>query len=319
MIYDDVKNASMPEKTELIEKYSQDTKFAYIVQLAYSQINVFPKVQPPFLTADEIQNVKSPDSFSELMFNLLKIREDTKNSAESDNRAMLLTSAFLAKNPDMTDIVLATISKNPFNIDDPSVLNEIYSPGILKNSAIIQPTGYRKDFWERHSAWLAFPIRKGVLIQIIKNGSYLEIFSKSGSPYRNLDNARTELENKFNWIDGIFDAQLYFKNDSGEEDMNMYFKEISKKDQIKNYNIEIHGYAPITEIYKFPSHKSMAYADRMSVFDALTQDFNVNSNGIRKVKPTRTVAPIKGTYAVAADVSYDKCKPKDFLNCNNID
>ena len=297
------------EKVNLIKEYKNHAGFMWMLQMAFSPFKVFAQ-SPKLLLENEIiqdkhyqlQNLKEAVEF------MLEAR----NSNFSEEKINNVVSRFLLQCPEQITLFTGIINKNLYGLNR-NLINEAIGWELIPQIQIPNFTNFRPDFYNKHSEWYSFPKRAGAVVQILKYGKLIEVYAKSGNPFRIFDDIR----NKFAKIpiDGFFNAQLFYLDESDTSNQKLFFSETSKKSQSTNYRLEVFDYAlPSTTIASFRTTET--YQDRLTVLDFIFNKNNVGDNiSMANVKKVVELPGISNLL-IASEVPYNRLKPKDFLLIN---
>ena len=295
-------------KLEAAKEFASSSGFAWLLQVTYGQFQICPQLPAKLPDAEPLPE---PMRFETLIRKIQKLRQEFK-----DDEAVNLMASFLKTYPEKESLLRQVTGKSfgP-TISD---LEKAIGKSIVIHYSIGTTAPYRSDFVFRHPEWSAFPKRKGgSFAAVVKMGSFIEVYSKSGNVYRIFDQIRREFTKIT--LDGIFEGQLWYENEAGQPDQTEFLRQTAKKSQSTTHFFEIFDYASTFELI---NPTSMPYSERMALLDAQFAALKAAKklpDRISVAQRSKTVkdspSPDKDAtiYIMADDISYSARKPKDFL------
>lgn len=295
-------------KLEAAKEFASSSGFAWLLQVTYGQFQICPQLPSKLPDAEPLAE---PMRFETLIRRIQKLRQEFK-----DEEAVALMASFLKTYPEKESLLRQVVGKSfgP-TISD---LEKAIGKSIVIHYSIGTTAPYRSDFVFRHPEWSAFAKRKGgSLAAVVKMGSFVEVYSKSGNVYRIFDQIRREFSKIA--LDGIFEGQLWYENEAGQPDQTEFLRQTAKKTQSTAHFFEIFDYASTFELI---NPTGMPYSDRMALLGAqfaalkmakkLPDRISVAQRS-KTVKDSPNLGKDASTYIMADDISYSARKPKDFL------
>ena len=243
-IYEEAKNLSTTEdRKAFLLKYSECTSFMVLLQYAFSPLHSYENVK--FLCKEDTDrthtlNGKKFDNYG--FMDVVKFLENDR--ATFGLASDFIYSKFCHSNPDLQLILGGIINGNLFGFDRAAVnslapfpfLPEIASPSIVT---------FKPELLKKAGALSHFPKIPGGFVNVVKCGNFIEVYSKQGKMYRIFDDIRKAFKDVP--VDGQFIGQLYYKNSDGEADMKAFFSETARKEQSKNFFLELFDFIPLAD------------------------------------------------------------------------
>ena len=292
-------------KVEAARKFATNSSFAWLLQITYGQFQICPQLPNKLPDAEPL---KEPMRFETLIRKIQKLRQEFK-----DEEAVVLMASYLKSYPDHESLLRQVVNKSfgPTISDLEKAINK----SIAIKYTIRPTTSYRSDFVVRHQDWSVFPKRKGgSFAAVVKMGSFIEVYSKSGNVYRNFDQLRREFTKIA--LDGIFEGQLWYEDENGEPSQIEFLRQTAKKEQSATHFFEIFDYASTFELI---NPTKCPYTDRIALVEShfnYLKSVKKLPDRVSVISRSKGVKECKGpgsALIMADDIAYSARKPKDFL------
>lgn len=308
-IFDDplCKSSKKEDKEELVRKYYRSSVFISTLQKAFWPTNSYDAVA--MMTDDDLKSCQPLPNMDFKSMTVTKFFDVMcRERASFGANSSLIYTKYLKEHPEQKKLIDGILSGNLYGLSA-DVINSVSTFTWIKSYQCMNPGNFREDFLRMSDRWMKFKKRSGSLVSVIRKGDVCEVLSRNGKPYRMFDELRKQFSSVP--VDGMFQCQIYFLDENGEQSQKKFFSETAKKDQSTTFMCDVFDYVPLNCV----DCGGATYEERRKVAYTMVKLFICDQRvSMSDVTEFSTSEKLDGEwYVIDATKKFCDSKPKNFM------